>query len=301
MPRLPAGPELDAMYNNRELVPDHAAIFARWAAESARVRSSQPCLLDIAYGKGPGESLDLFLPSSTEGRARPATAKGSEGAAPVLFFIHGGWWRAFDKSDHSFIAAAYTQEGALVVVPNYALCPAVGIADIATQMAHALVWTRRHAADHGGDPNRIVVAGHSAGGHLAAMLLCAEWQTLSAHLPPTLVRNALSISGVFDLDPIRRVSFLQPDLKLTPSDVKRLSPARFPSPVGRLYAVAGAQESSEFLRHNQLIRRRWGANKVPVCEAIDGCNHFTVVDQLAQPGSHLHRLTLGLLESRNTD
>ncbi len=292
MPRLPAGRALDAMYNNRELVPEHAEIFARWAADSARVRARLPCVLDIAYGDGPAETLDLFLPS-------PDCSDAS--GAPVLFFIHGGWWRAFDKADHSFIAPAYTEQGSLVVVPNYALCPTVGIADIALQMARALAWTWRHAAEHGGDPRRLVVAGHSAGGHLAAMLLCAEWPIVGPDLPRGLVRTALSVSGVFDLEPIRHVSFLQPDLKLTPADVQRLSPARFPAPGGRLYAVAGAQESSEFLRHNRLIRRRWGADRVPICAALTGRNHFTVIDQLAEPGSKLHRLTSDLLKRSITD
>jgi len=300
MPRLshpPEGPALDALYNNRELVPEHPQIFQRWAADSARVRATQPCVLDIAYGDGPSETLDVFLPAA--GGGGPAAACGA--GAPVLFFIHGGWWRALDKADHSFVAPAFTREGALVVVPNYALCPTVGIADIALQMARALAWTWRHAAAHGGDPRRIVVAGHSAGGHIAAMLLCAHWPTLAPDLPADLARTALAVSGVFDLEPISRVSFLQPDLRLTPEHVRRLSPVSFPPPAGKLYAVAGALESSEFQRHNRMIRLRWGASHVPVCEAIPGRNHFTVIDALAESGSRLHALALGLLRDSDTD
>jgi arylformamidase len=299
MPRLPTGAALDALYNNRALVPEHAQIFARWARDSAAVRASRPCVLDLPYGSTPAETLDLFLPDPAPG-TRPAAAPGARGA-PVLFFVHGGWWRALDKADHSFVAPAFTREGALVVVPNYALCPTVGIADIALQMARALAWTWRHAAAHGGDPRRIVVAGHSAGGHIAAMLLCAHWPTLAPDLPAHLARTALAVSGVFDLEPISRVSFLQPDLRLSPADVRRLSPAGFPPPAGRLYATAGALESSEFLRHNQLIRRRWGAARVPVCEAIPGRNHFTVIDMLGEPGSRLHALALQLLRDSGTD
>ena len=288
---------LDAEYNNRALVPEHAEIFARWARDSAAVRASQPCLLDVRYGDGPGETLDLF-PAAP---ATPAASSPGGHGAPVLFFIHGGWWRAMDKADHSFVAPAFTREGALVVVPNYALCPAVGIADIALQMTRALAWTWRHAAEHGGDPRRIVVAGHSAGGHLAAMLLCAHWPTVAPDLPPDLVRTALAVSGVFDLRPISRVTFLQPDLRLTGGDVRRLSPVGFPPPAGRLHVVAGALESSEFQRHNRLIRLRWGAKHVPVCEAIPERNHFTVIDSLAEPGSRLHALGLQLLRETDTD
>lgn len=289
---------LDTEYNNRALVPEHAEIFARWARDSAAVRAARPCLLDVRYGDGPAETLDLFLPTR-------APATGSEGrqggGAPVLFFVHGGWWRSMDKADHSFVAPAFTREGALVVVPNYALCPTVGIADIALQMTRALAWTWRHAAEHGGDPRRIVVAGHSAGGHLAAMLLCAQWSKVAPDLPTDLVCTALAVSGVFDLRPISRVSFLQPDLRLTPEQVRRLSPVGFPPPAGRLHAVAGALESSEFQRHNRLIRLRWGASRVPVCEAIPGRNHFTVIDALAEPGSRLHALALRLLRDSGTD
>ncbi len=295
MPRKLDPVWLDAEYNNRALVPEHAEIFARWARDSAQVRAGQRCASDLRYGDGPAETLDVFAPGAAQGAAAPGP-----GGAPVLFFIHGGWWRAMDKADHSFVAPAFTRAGALVVVPNYALCPTVGIADIALQMTRALAWTWRHAAEHGGDPQRIVVAGHSAGGHLAAMLLCAHWPTVAVDLPTDLVRTALAVSGVFDLRPISRVRFLQPDLRLTAEDVRRLSPVGFPPPSGRLHAVAGALESSEFQRHNRLIRLRWGAQRVPVCEALPGRNHFTVIDSLAEPGSRLHALGLQLLRDSGT-
>ena len=154
----------------------------------------------------------------------------------------------------------------MVVVPNYALCPAVTIEHIALQMVRALAWVWRHAARHGGDPQRIVVAGHSAGGHLAAMLLGCRWQQVAEDLPAQLVSGALSISGLFDLEPMRHTPFLQADLQLTPASVRRLSPAFFPRPKGKLLPLVGADESEEFLRQNQLIRDVWGPTAVPVCE-----------------------------------
>ena len=129
---------------------------------SALARSQLRGQLDVRYGEQPGEALDVFA-------ARQPNS-------PVLVFIHGGYWRALDKSDVSFVAPAFVDAGAMVVVPNYALCPAVTIETIALQLTRALAWAWRHAAEHGGDPQRIAVAGHSAGGHLAAMMLSCRWK-----------------------------------------------------------------------------------------------------------------------------
>lgn len=271
----------DAQYNNRARVPDHAQIFARWQAASALARAESAPRLDIPYGAGDGEALDVF----------PAAAPG----APVLVFIHGGYWRSLDKADHAFVAPSFVADGAMVVLPNYALAPAVTVEHITLQVAHALAWVWRHAAEYGGDARRVVVAGHSAGGHAAAMLLACRWPDLAPDLPAGLVNKALVISGLYDLEPLRHAPFLQADLRLTPASVRRLSPAFFPRPRGSLFAVVGADESDEFLRQNQLIRDVWGPTTVPVCETLPGANHFTVLHDLADPASRLHGLALRLL------
>ncbi|KNZ33713.1 MAG: esterase [Methylibium sp. NZG] len=272
---------LDAQYNNRARVADAAQILERWARASALAREKSDARLDLPYGDGDKETLDVF-PAAREN-------------APVLVFIHGGYWRALDKSDASFVAPSFVQAGAMVVVPNYALCPAVSVDHIALQMARSLAWVYRNARRHGGDPSRIVVAGHSAGGQLAAMMLSCQWQQVGADLPARLVRGALSISGVFDLEPLRHTPFLKHDLKLTPASVRRLSPVGFPPPEGPLYATVGAEESEEFLRQNELIRSAWGARTVPVCEAIPHTNHMNVLHDLADPQGRLHLLGLQLL------
>lgn len=280
---------LEAQYNNRARVADHAAVLSRWAQASALARrKSDAAVLDLSYGASPGETLDVF----------PAPP-GGQGGAPVLVFIHGGYWRSLDKADHSFVAPAFNAAGALVVVPNYALCPAVTIEDIARQLARMLAWVWRNAASHGGDPARIALVGHSAGGHLATMLLCCRWKEVADDLPATLVSGALSISGLYDLEPLRHTPFLQADLRLTPTSVARLSPAFFPRPKGaRLYTVVGLEESDEFLRQNHLIRDVWGPSAVPVCETVPGANHFTVLNGLVEPAGRLHDLALRLLGLR---
>ena len=273
---------LEAMYNNRNRVPDHAAYFERWARDSQRVQRSQACALDIPYGPTPGQRLDVFAASRRN--------------APVVVFIHGGYWRSMDKADHSFVVPPWTEAGACVVVPNYDLCPTVPLTEIVLQMVRAVAWTWHHIADHGGDPGRISVAGHSAGGHLAAMLLTCLWDTYDRALPPHLVTRALSISGLFDLEPLRHAPSLQAALRLTPEQARMASPALVPPPRhGQLVSVVGGSESMEFLRHNEMIRRAWGAARVPVCEALPGLNHFSVVDAITQPGHRLQRLACDLV------
>src|SRR5688500_14744190 len=205
------GAWLDRMNNNRDLVPAHTEHRRRCAADSADAMRTQQRELDVRYGGGPNEHLDIFPTAQAD--------------APVLFFIHGGYWRALDKRDHSFVAPAFTREGVCVVVPNYALCPAVTIPEITMQMVRALAWTWRNVARHGGDPRRITVAGHSAGGHLAAMMLACLWPAHAPDLPADLVKGALSISGLHDLEPMMHTPFLQPSLRLTPEQVRKASPA----------------------------------------------------------------------------
>jgi arylformamidase len=273
---------LEAQYNNRARVPDHARHFGRWADASGLARATGPAHLDIVYGEGPGATLDVF----------PAARPG----APVLLFIHGGYWRSLDKADFSFLAPAFNAAGATLVVPNYALCPAVSIEHIALQMTQAVAWTCHHAAAYGADASRLGVVGHSAGGHLAAMLLSCRWKDVADDLPAQPLAGALSISGLYDLEPLRHLPSLQGDLQLTPAAVKRLSPAFFPRPKAcKLFATVGLDESDEFLRQNALIRDVWGPTAVPVCETLPGANHFSIVEGLADPQARLHDLALRLV------
>ncbi len=275
---------LDRMYNNRALVPEHARHFEQWAEASQDARDAHANQLDIAYGDGAMEKLDIF----------PAKQTG----APVVVFIHGGYWRSLDKSDHSFIAPAFTNQGACVVVPNYALCPAVTVPQIIMQMVKALAWTYCNVQRFGGDPQRITVIGHSAGGHLATMLLACDWRAYAQDLPADLVKNAMSVSGLYDLEPVMHTPFLKDSLRLTPEHVQLSSPAWLPRPrQGKLYTLVGAQESAEFLRHNGLMQKAWGTTTVPVCETIESRNHFSVLEDLTAPWQRLHQLATQLVLS----
>ena len=283
----------ESMYNNRALVPDNGEYLQRWADDSAAVRRSQGSVLDLAYGNGASETLDIF----------PAVGMQSDAGAPVLVFVHGGYWIALDKSDHSFVAPAFCQEGCCVVVVNYALCPGsashpVTIPMILDQMERALAWVGDHIAGHGGDPGRITVAGHYAGGQIAAMLLCTAGRGEGSTRPAPGLRSALSISGVHDLEPLMHTPRYQSVLQLTPEQIQQASPARQPAPVlGELWCAAGGGESAEFLRQNQLMQAAWGPRIVPRCAALPGLNHFSILDALATPGQALHGMALGLLRA----
>lgn len=265
---------LNREYNNRELVPDYAEYFARWAEGSARARSTMTCHLDLRYGDMPGETLDLF----------PAR----KGDGSCMMFIHGGYWRSLDKKDHSFLAPSLVDGGVSLAVVNYDLCPRVTIEDIVQQMLRASRWLWLHAEDYGMDQDRLYVGGHSAGGHLTAMLMCALWSVFDRQLPKDLWKGGLAISGVYDLRPLIQVDNLQPDLRLDDATATRLSPAFMtPSTRAPIMTCVGGRESSEFLRQNALIGERWRAafaGDIPMPSA----HHFSVLDGLADQGSALY-------------
>lgn len=273
----------DRMYNNRALVPDFADHFERWQSGSEYARKNHRCVLDVAYGHAHKEDLDIF-PSEVP-------------HSPVFVFIHGGYWRSLDKSDHSFVAPALSAMGSCVVVPNYDLCPNVTIAQITMQMVKCLAWVFNNIKHWGGDPRQIHVIGHSAGGHLGAMLMACQWQAYDAQLPEDLVKSVMSISGLFDLSPLTKTPFLRDSLQLTDADALRCSPALMPAPAqGKLISVVGAQESEEFIRQNQLIQTAWGEHRVPVCENLEGLNHFSVLTALTLAHHRLYELAQSLLD-----
>ena len=273
----------DREYNARLAVPDHPAIFARWRDDSREVRRRCAGLIDLPYGESPAERLDLF----------PAAGEGS----PLLVFIHGGYWRALDKSDFSWVAPPFLAAGASVAVVNYALLPSVRFETLVMQNVAALAWLHRNAERYHFDPRRIVVSGHSAGGHLAAMMLCALWPTYAPDLPADLVKGAVAISGLFDLHPLTKAPFLSADLGLDGERATNASPALLrPATGAPLVTAVGGDESSEFHRQERLIAQRWPRGQVSSV-AMPGTNHMTVVDRLADPASPLHEATLRLLRA----
>jgi len=268
-------------YNNRAAVPDHPRWFARYAELSAAACAQCGPKLDLRYGPGPKATLDLFLPPG------PARA--------TFAFIHGGYWRALDKRDFSFVAAPFVAQGIAVANVNYDLCPDVSIATIVGQCERAVAWLIREGPAHGASADRIVAGGHSAGGHLAAMLLATDWAAMGIRRDP--LAGAVSLSGVHDLAPLTLFSF-NADLKLDAAEAGRMSPVNL-TPLTRapLVIAVGADETSEFLRQAQILWDRWPANRPAGMQAplfIPQRNHFSVVADYADAQSALTRATLAL-------
>lgn len=268
-------------YNARAAIPDHPHIFTRWQKSSAHVRRTSAGLFDLAYGESAGERLDLF----------PA----SRGGAPLLVFIHGGWWRSLDKSDFSFIAPSYRAAGFNVALTNYTLAPHASIQEITRQQLRALAWLYRNAEHYDVDRNRIVVAGHSAGAHLAAMMLAARWTDYAPDLPVDLVKAGILMSGVYDLAPVRHADFVNVDLKLGAEDIAPLSPAFMPQAHDAPFiTAAGGLESEEFQRQTALIADKWQKNHVADI-ALPDRNHLTICDAFATPGHPLFEASIKLI------
>lgn len=255
--------DLEAEYNCRARVPEYPQIVAAWLRDAAAWRESCPrAELDLPYGARERERLDLFWPDAT------ATD------APIVLFIHGGYWQAPGRERISFCARGLNLQGVAVALPSYDLCPEVPLASIVDQMrAAAAMLYRRHG-------RRLMAGGHSAGGHLAAMLLATDWPALDPALPPGLVHAALPVSGVFELDPLRHTS-IGVGLKLDRAEARRLSPRFLPSPSRPLHCVVGGAESPEFIRQSRDMAQAWGGTWA----AEPGADHFTILAPLADPAS----------------
>jgi arylformamidase len=262
--------DLEAEYNNRARVPEHPAILQGWARDAADYRAAcgDNAELGLAHGSGERERLDLFW---------PAAARDS---APLAMFIHGGYWQALDRSSASHCARGLNARGVAVAIPSYDLCPNVSLPRIVGQMRAAAAFLHRRLG------RRILAMGHSAGGHLAAMLMATDWRALDPALPADLVLAGIPISGVFELEPLLPTTIARA-LRLDATEARALSP-RWRGPPPRRGATAphargGGAESGEFIRQTRDFAGAWGGH----WEALPGANHFTVLAPLADPASPL--------------
>jgi arylformamidase len=268
----------EAEYNNRIRIADYPEIIARWRSVSAADREAadpRRAELDRPYGAGERQRYDLY--------------RSGEPGAPLVVYIHGGYWQLGSRQDTAFVARAFNAAGIDIALPSYSLCPEVTVMQIIDEIRRCVV------ALWGATGKRPVVAGHSAGGHLTAAMLATDWGTVPG-VPRDLVRAGLSISGVFDLAPLIPTT-MNRALRLDPATAAAASPILWaPPPAGSaLVAALGAEETPEFHRQSRAITERWArAGVAAEMLAIDGANHFTVVDELTRPDSALFIRLLAL-------
>ena len=270
--------DLDDAYENRAYIPDGDRWLQRWPAEAANFRDGfSGGLLDQPYGEGGRQRYDLFAPEG-----------GLDAAKGMLGIVHGGYWMALSKDDFSHLAAGPLAHGWAVAMIGYTLAPEVRIADITAEIAAAT----NTIAKLGDGPLRL--AGHSAGGHLVARMMCVD-VALSEQAVSRLDR-VVSVSGLHDLRPLQR---------LAKNDVWNLDDAEAvaESPVLSapregigLVCVAGAAERPEFIRQNALLPLAWqGLGVAAYSQLLAGDHHFSVIDHLAAPSSPVCRLVDGPL------
>jgi arylformamidase len=288
MPLLPPPPSYapeycNDQYNNGKRVADVGAILIEWRARAAAARRSTRCRADMPYGDSAAETFDLF-----EDPARGRVAQ------PLLVFIHGGYWRSLSKNDFSWVAPAYVASGVKVAVVDYGLAPAVPLEEIVRQNLRAIATMWGDAARLGIDRTRIVVSGHSAGGHLTAMMLAARWDEFDPALPRDLVHGGVALSGVFDLEPVRHAPYLNADLQLTLDRIAPLSPLYMtPASAAPLITAVGGDESEEFRRQTREFGIAW-KNVLREDVPLPGANHFTACERFATPGERLFEATMEL-------
>ena len=265
---------LNREYSARDTVPDIEPYISEYGRLSAEARETLDCRLDVAYGQHPDEVVDVF-PSS--------------GGAPILVYIHGGYWRMLSYKESSFMAPCFAAAGAATVAVNYSLAPAAPLDRIVGQCRAAVVWTWRNAREFGGDPDRIFVCGSSAGGHLVGMMVAGGWRS-GAGLPEDAIKGAVPLNGLHDLEPVR-LSNVNDWAGLDEDAARRNSPIHhLPDNGCPLIVSWGGSETSEFKRQSRLYAEAWKARGWQV-DAFEHekRNHFDIVFDLCDSGSLLGR------------
>jgi len=273
--------QIDEQYGTQRWVPDPQADLRHYVDRSRLARETLRCTLDVSFGPTLDESLDIF--------------HAEQPGAPVFVFVHGGYWRANTSKEFSCVALGLQKLGITTVVVNYSLCPKVSIDEITRQVRASIAWVLRNIADYGGDPKRVALGGHSAGGHLTAMALQTRWEE-EYGLPAAPLAAAVMVSGIYDLHPLR-YSYLQPQIQLDDGVIRRNSPIFSVRPCATPALITwGGAESDEFRRQSHAFHDVWKAvgNRSELV-AQEGAHHFSAIHGFEDPASPLSRWLAGAL------
>ena len=259
--------EMEYQYNPRESVPEYPELAKVRAAQAKKVRETAKSWLNVPYGSSPREMLDIFAADKPGG--------------PVLVYIHGGYWRSGSKEDNCNFVPSFTKRGATVVLVEYDLCPQVTVTDIVRQTRSAIAWVCKNIIRYSGDPARIYVSGHSAGGHLTAMALAHDWA--KEGLPLDCIKGAVATSGVFDLEVVPKIS-VREQVKLTPEAAQINSPFLNPPKVKCPLVVAvGSAEPKGWQRMSEDYYNYCNQQDMNVeYVVVPGANHYTMSEKLLE-------------------
>ena len=279
--------EFDAQYNLRAARPDYEqTVIPGWVADSETARADLDCTLDVRYGAGTKQLLDVF--------------RCGDAAAPTLVYVHGGYWQRGDKSVYSFLARPFVAHGINIVVIGYDLCPTVTITEISQEAREAVayVW---HNADHLGiSGDRLTVMGHSAGGHITQMMMATDWPALDPALPQDLVKSGIPVSPLSYLEPVRLTEDLNGGIRMDPAEAGAESPMTNHPPVtdAPQLVVVGGAETDEFHRQAQMYVDKYASDRRAVeMYVVPGVDHFDELNVLVDQASEFFAKTCAIVKA----
>ena len=277
--------ELDAQYNLRAGRPDYEqTVIPGWTGDSEAARANLPCKLDVVYGAGAKQKLDVFSCGDPE--------------APTLIYFHGGYWQRGDKSIYSFLATPFCAAGVNVVVAGYDLCPDVSITRISEEAREACAYVWRNASNLGLNPNKITVMGHSAGGQITQMMMATDWPGLADDLPIDLVTSGIPVSPLSYLEPVR-LTVLNQGIRMSAEEADRESPMTNHPPctnAPQLMVVGGA-ETDEFHRQAQMYVDKFSNDQRSIeMYVVPSVDHFDELNVLADPQSEFFARCLQIID-----
>jgi arylformamidase len=269
---------LNRQYNNRQNAPDHERDLQRWELLSREAEKKYPPIKNIAYGELPDEKLDIF-PSE-------------QGQSKTLVFIHGGYWYKHVAADFYLIAEAFRPYGFTTVLIDYPLMPAYSLDQLVISCRRSIHWVQQNIAGYNGNPEQIYVAGHSAGGHLASMMMTAV-----QGFPAASIKGVCAVSGLYNLLPVQ-LSYVNETIKIDRETVLRNSPVNLLAAVScPLILAVGAGESSEYLEQSRELYTHWKKqNRETTLLEIPAADHFSILETMLVRSSPLHKAMCRMME-----